>query len=285
MSRTRNRPAGLSAPSRGGKPRHRPLLAPLPAGAPVNCSPGAPGSLRDASDRRDNNCANCFTLSARCSRSCYVEALHRTLLEPAHDPPVEQGGRLFQMLRYRGLELRLLVEQRPPQTGEPAGVPVGKPACRVRPNEPTAAHRQDDAAVVDFLRRPLQRPHGRRVHLAAARPSSPAPGRRTATAHPPDQRLRDASAAPGQPSSASRTRSQPVGRGSSATRPRRRCRRFARTAKSPPCRAASALVRDDPPREVVEAALAHVVDNRTEAANADRGRLPPSRRRLFVNSP
>ena len=53
LSRTRNRPAGFSVPSRGGKLRHRPLLA-----------------LQDASARRDSNCANCFTLSTCCSRSC-----------------------------------------------------------------------------------------------------------------------------------------------------------------------------------------------------------------------
>ena len=40
----------------GAGSRHRPLLA-----------------LRDASDRRDNNCANCFTLSTCYSRSCLSE--------------------------------------------------------------------------------------------------------------------------------------------------------------------------------------------------------------------
>ena len=36
----------------------------------ANRSLGAPDSLRDASDRRDNNCANCFTLSTCRRRSC-----------------------------------------------------------------------------------------------------------------------------------------------------------------------------------------------------------------------
>ena len=49
-------PAGLGAPSRGGKFRHRPLLA-----------------LRDESDRQDSYFANCFTLSTCCRRSCMSE--------------------------------------------------------------------------------------------------------------------------------------------------------------------------------------------------------------------
>ncbi len=53
--------------------------------------------------------------------------------EPCSSQPVilrlKEGGRFFEMLGHRGLELRLLVEQRPPQTGERAGVPVGQPVC------------------------------------------------------------------------------------------------------------------------------------------------------------
>lgn len=44
-----------------------------------------------------------------------------------------------------------------------------------------------------------QRPHERRLHLAAARPSRPATRPRVATADPPDQRFRDAASAPGRP--------------------------------------------------------------------------------------
>ena len=82
---TRNRPAGLSAPSRGGK-------FPSP---PVARSAGrvrSPGQqLRQL-------------LHA-------LDLLQQIL-------PV---GALDRMLRRRGLQLRLLVEQRSPQTGEPAG--------------------------------------------------------------------------------------------------------------------------------------------------------------------
>ena len=53
----------------------------------------------------------------------HVGALDRTLLEPARDPPVEGGGRLLEMLRYRGLEFRFLVEQRRHN-------PVSRPACQ-----------------------------------------------------------------------------------------------------------------------------------------------------------
>ena len=61
------------APLREGRHRHRPLVAPAPAAGSVNRSPGAPDSLRDASDRKDNNCANCFTPSTCCSRSSMSE--------------------------------------------------------------------------------------------------------------------------------------------------------------------------------------------------------------------
>ena len=55
------------------------------------------------------------------------------------------------MLRYRGLELRLLVEQRAPQTGEPVGVRVGEPVRRVRRYEPAALNGEDGAPVVDIV--------------------------------------------------------------------------------------------------------------------------------------
>ena len=72
-----------------------------------------------------------------------------------------------------------------------------RPARR-QPHQPPTVHCHR-AHQRGLLRGPRQRPHGRRVHLAAARPSRPAPGRRTAAADPPDQRLRDASSAPGEP--------------------------------------------------------------------------------------
>ena len=74
---------------------------------------------------------------------------------------------------------------------------LGRPARR-QPRQPPTVHCHR-AHQRGLLRGPRQRPRGRRVHLAAARPSRPAPGRRTAAADPPDQRLRDASSAPGEP--------------------------------------------------------------------------------------
>ena len=80
----------------------------------------------------------------------HFRAQYDALLEPALDLPVQRGGRFFfQVLRNPGLKLRLVVKQRAPQSGDPAGVPDGKPVSRVRRSHPTAVHRQDGAAVFD----------------------------------------------------------------------------------------------------------------------------------------
>ena len=88
-----------------------------------------------------------------------------------------------------------------------------RPARR-QPHQPPTVH-SHRAHQRGLLRGTRQRPHGRRVHLAAARPSRPAPGRRSATTDPPDQRLRDAASASGQPidnPTLPEARSRPVGR-------------------------------------------------------------------------
>jgi len=86
-----------------------------------SASPRAPDSLRDACRSPGQQLRQLLHVLDLLQEILHVGAPDRTVLEPARDPPVEGGGRFFEMLGHRGLEVRLLVEQRPPQTGERAG--------------------------------------------------------------------------------------------------------------------------------------------------------------------
>ena len=46
----------------------------------------------------------------------HFRTLDHALLEPALDPPVQRGGRFFQMLRYRRVQFRILGERCMPQS-------------------------------------------------------------------------------------------------------------------------------------------------------------------------